>query len=827
MPKISLERLERREVLSNFYYVSPQGNDAATGAQEDPWRTLQRAADAVAAGDVVYVQAGNYAGFDLRTDGSADERISFVADPGAVIDAPNHRTGDGINLEGADYVQIEGFTITGMPRAGIRSVENRGVVLTNNRIDASGRWGIFTGFSDDLLIENNVASNSILEHGIYVSNSGDRPVIRNNVLLGNHGSGLHMNGDLSQGGDGILSGAIVENNIVRGNGRGGGAGINADGVQGSLFRNNLVVDNHASGISLYRVDGAAGSIGNAVVNNTVVMAADGRWALNIQDGSTDNYVANNILYNFHSFRGSMAVSADSLAGLVSTHNAVMDRFSADGGATVLTLAQWRAATGRDASSFLATPADLFVDAAGGDFHLSATSPAIDAGTSLRAPAFDLEFNVRPTGPGVDVGAYEYVGPPNRAPVAQDDQVETEENRAVLIAVLGNDFDPDGDPLGIWIAMPPTHGEVVVRPDRTVRYTPAEGFFGEDQFQYMAVDGRGGQALATVAVTVLRANRAPDVVDDAAETTQGAAVLVDVLGNDADPDGDAIRAIEASQGEHGSTRITQDGRVEYTPHAGFVGQDSFQYLVTDDRGGFVFGKVVVTVKAPEKARVGLEADPWEPNKLALVVHGTAHHDVIHFSTHKKGAMIRVTVNGQKYGDFAAKSFTRIFAFGEDGNDRITVSEGIGKTAVLSGGAGDDWLRGGSGDDLLLGGGGNDVLKGSGGRDILIGGEGSDRLRGGRWWTWRRDDDLLIGGSTIHDAAPEALLKIHKEWTSHRSFSQRVQRIEQGLGDVPPLNKQSVLSDQAIDRLFGGSGRNWFFYESTIDFLNARRCSDKVS
>jgi len=61
-------------------------------------------------------------------------------------------------------------------------------------------------------------SRSQAEHGIYVGNSGDRPVIRRNVVWGNNANGIHMNGDLSQGGDGIISGAIVEGNIIHDNG---------------------------------------------------------------------------------------------------------------------------------------------------------------------------------------------------------------------------------------------------------------------------------------------------------------------------------------------------------------------------------------------------------------------------------------------------------------------------------------------------------------------------------------------------------------------------------------------------------------------------------
>jgi hypothetical protein len=393
------------------FYVDPAGNDSASGSSTTPWRTLQKAANTVRAGDLVIVRAGHYAGLYLTTSGTATDPITFRGEPGAIVDTQNPTTQDGINLEGASYVVIEGFTVTGVPRAGIRSVLNHHVVIRGNTGDLNGRWGILTGFSDDILIEDNVMSRSQAEHGIYVSNSGDRPVIRGNVVWGNNANGIHMNGDLSQGGDGIISDALVEDNVISNNGVAGGSGINCDGVQNSVFRNNLLYGNHASGISLYRIDGAQGSRNNQVLHNTIVQASDARWAINIQNASTGNVVRNNILYNFQSFRGSIAISADSLTGFVSNTNVVMDRFSIDGGNTRITLAQWRSATGQDLGSLIATPSVLFVDTAGNDYHLSATSPARDAGATLAEVTDDLDGAPRPQGQSSDIGAYEYPDAP--------------------------------------------------------------------------------------------------------------------------------------------------------------------------------------------------------------------------------------------------------------------------------------------------------------------------------------------------------------------------------------------------------------------------------
>jgi len=416
------ELLERRRLFST-YFVAPTGNDAATGAADAPWLTLQHAADTVQAGDLVTVAAGTYVGFYLEADGTAAAPITFHADSGVTINQRNATTPDGINLEGADYIVIEGFHVDGaggttIPRAGIRSVINTNAVIRNNVCDRNGRWGIFTGFSENVLIEGNECSRSVAEHGIYVSNSADHPTVRGNRVWGNNANGLHFNGDASQGGDGIISGALIENNVIWGNGVAGGSGINCDGVQDSVIRNNVLFDNHASGISLYRIDAAQGAKNNLVVNNTVVVASDGRWALNISGGSTGNRVVNNVLFSNQSFRGAITITPDSLSGFVSDHNAVEDRFTTDDGNSVLTLAQWQGATGQDAHSVaFASPDALFVSPSTGDFRLLAGSVAIDAGTLTQAPPLDIAGVARPQGAAVDVGAYEFfTGTPTPPPI---------------------------------------------------------------------------------------------------------------------------------------------------------------------------------------------------------------------------------------------------------------------------------------------------------------------------------------------------------------------------------------------------------------------------
>lgn len=427
MPRICLLLLlglAAADAAAATYYVSNGGSNAANGlSPATAWQTLQHAADAVGPGDVVVALPGSYVGFNLFTSGQPGAPITFTANPGSaapnpavVVNGNNSFTNkDRINLEGASYVVVEGFTVigTGNPltnRTGIRTVGfpdalAAHVTIRHNRIDNCGKWAILSGHVDDLLIEGNECSHSVDEHGIYASNSGDRPVIRDNHVWGNRANGIHMNGDLSEGNDGVISQALVERNVIHGNGVGGGSGINCDGVRDSVIRNNLIYDQHASGISLYQIDGGAPSTGNTVVCNTIHIASDGRWALNIQDGAVNTIARDNVLVNDHPTRGAIDLSASSLPGFVSDYNAVKDKFSFDD--TFITFAQWKVQTGQDGHSFVATPAALFQAHAAGNYQLQAGSPAIDAGTAASAPSDDLLGKHRPALLGFDIGAYEY------------------------------------------------------------------------------------------------------------------------------------------------------------------------------------------------------------------------------------------------------------------------------------------------------------------------------------------------------------------------------------------------------------------------------------
>ena len=216
-----------------------------------------------------------------------------------------------------------------------------------------------------------------------------------------------MNGDFSQGGDGTISDGLIEQNMIYENGVGGCAGINMDGVTNTLIRNNLLYQNHATGIAIFQQDGAVCSHDNRVLNNTLVMANDARWAILLSaTDCTNNKLFNNILYTYHAWRGVISLPASTVSGFASDYNVVMSRFSTDDGNSVITLAQWQA-LGYDTHSLIATPTELFLNEPGYDYHLKAGSPAIDVGTTLPDVSDDWDGQPRPVGAGFDIGADEH------------------------------------------------------------------------------------------------------------------------------------------------------------------------------------------------------------------------------------------------------------------------------------------------------------------------------------------------------------------------------------------------------------------------------------
>ena len=181
---------------------------------------------------------------------------------------------------------------------------------------------------------------------------------------------------------------------------------------------------------------------------------------------------------------------------------------------------------------------------------------------------------------------------NTPPIAAADLVSTASGVPVTIDALANDNDPDGDEVSLAGMSLPIHGSLTLTPDQSFVYAPAPDFVGTDGFSYTIMDEGGATAIGEVSVAVERRNMPPVATPDSA-TSSGQPVTLDLLANDSDPDGDPLRLAALTVPIQGHIAVNTDGRVTYTPPAGFVGNDTFTYQVSDGITATEAG-VVVTV-----------------------------------------------------------------------------------------------------------------------------------------------------------------------------------------------------------------------------------------
>ena len=104
------------------------------------------------------------------------------------------------------------------------------------------------------------------------------------------------------------------------------------------------------------------------------------------------------------------------------------------------------------------------------------------------------------------------------------------------------------------------------------------------------------AAGTGYCSVPRPNRAPDAKDDSATVNRGSSVDVDVLANDKDPDNDPLTISSFTQGTHGSVSQVDADTLRYQHNGNTATADSFQYTITDGRGGQDTATVRITIKS---------------------------------------------------------------------------------------------------------------------------------------------------------------------------------------------------------------------------------------
>ncbi len=417
--------------LGGTYYVATNGSDSNPGSSTQPWLTLQHAVDTIANGDTILVKPGTYNGCRIRYTAAAGSPKTLAAEtagtvlinaPGALAYRPSciEVIHDDHGYTPVDYWVIDGFEVTSSPKWGIDAILANHLTVTNNVAHNNGSLGMYTGihlaFGDYMLVENNT-SYSNTEHGLYCNNGADYGIARNNTLYSNGSMGFHMNGDSEQeGSDGIMTDWLVEKNKSYNNTTNG---FDGDGVEYTTWKNNLTYGNVSKSLHLFVLNGEVNPRYLRIVNNTFINKTGSYYVLNFYlnkktsklPGGNDNKIFNNILYHYettNTMRGSIMGVSTWMSTWESDYNLVVDRFAVNDNKTKYTLAQWRSTYGLDLNSTLCLDlTQAVVDAANDDYHLKATGPAVNAGTTLTDVTDDIEGTSRPQGTAYDIGCYEY------------------------------------------------------------------------------------------------------------------------------------------------------------------------------------------------------------------------------------------------------------------------------------------------------------------------------------------------------------------------------------------------------------------------------------
>jgi parallel beta-helix repeat protein len=398
-------------------------SDGGSGTAAQPFCTIKPAASRVVAGQTVLVNSGTYnETVTVSSSGTASAPINFVAAVGATATVTGATTGNAnaFYISGRSYVTVQGFNVTGTVSDGIVVKNSSNITIRGNHVSSAGQpvqgkvaKGIrLDGATDSIVATNTVDSNS--DYGIYLVGSTRDQVVDNRVFANARvferaASGIRLHSSPSN---------TISSNVSHDN---EDSGIEC--VTGS--NNNLVVNNVTYNNGDHGIDNLA-STGQRVISNTVYKNVTA--GINVEGTSTGATIANNISVDngigSTRTRGDIRVDSASTSGTTMDYDLVYlstpDVILIWNSVNYTSLAAFKSATGRETRGTQADP--KWTSPGGGDFHLTAGSPAIDSANSGASgqPSADADGNPRlddPATPNVGVGprayddrgAYEFEG----------------------------------------------------------------------------------------------------------------------------------------------------------------------------------------------------------------------------------------------------------------------------------------------------------------------------------------------------------------------------------------------------------------------------------
>jgi hypothetical protein len=193
---------------------------------------------------------------------------------------------------------------------------------------------------------------------------------------------------------------------------------------------------------------------------------------------------------------------------------------------------------------------------------------------------------------------------NAAPIATNDTAVTNQDVAISINVMGNDYDPDAGAVlkAPVIVLAPSHGTAVVQLNGEILYTPATGYTGDDYLVYNIKDDWNQVSNnALVAITIKPPNTAPVANNDSYIGQKNTALNIPAIAglfvNDSDDTGFTLDSFDAASVNGGTVVVNTDGSFSYTPATGFVGLDTFTYTIKDTPGLTDTATVSIDVRDP--------------------------------------------------------------------------------------------------------------------------------------------------------------------------------------------------------------------------------------
>ena len=209
---------------------------------------------------------------------------------------------------------------------------------------------------------------------------------------------------------------------------------------------------------------------------------------------------------------------------------------------------------------------------------------------------------------------------NPPPVAVTETISTPYNTPVVVNLLNNDSDPDGDTLTVTNAsVDASEGTVAFNGTDWV-FQPSASFTGTATVTYSISDGEGGTATSTHKIIVA----APPIaaVNDSYTTPYD----TNVAGNAATGDTYALNSVftATSTPAHGTVTMNPDGTYTYNPDPTFSGVDTFTYQVKDPTGQIKTATETITITPPAIAAINHNyTTPYDTNVAGNAATGDTY------------------------------------------------------------------------------------------------------------------------------------------------------------------------------------------------------------